>query len=145
MLTKTYMAKPGEVKAKWHLVDATDQVVGRLASKIATILQGKHKPEYTAHVDCGDFIVVINAEKIKMTGTNKAAQRIYKNYSGYPSGQNITTAAKMLETHPDRILSEAVRRMMPKSKLGRAMISKLKVYAGPNHDHQAQQPKALAL
>ena len=145
MVAKTYMAKTGEVQAKWHLVDATDKVVGRLATKIATILQGKHRPEYTPHVDTGDFVVVINAEKVKLTGTSKALQRVYKRYSGYPGGQKVTTAEKMLEKHPERVLQEAGRRMLPKSTLGSAMLSKLKVFAGPEHTHQAQKPETLEL
>ncbi len=144
MVSKTYMAKKGDVQAKWHLVDATDQVVGRIATKIATILQGKHRPEYTPHVDTGDFIIVINAEKIKLTG-DKARQREYKRYSGYPSGQKITSAETMLKKHPERVISEAVRRMLPKTKLGAAMLKKLKVYAGADHEHQAQQPEPLSL
>jgi large subunit ribosomal protein L13 len=145
MQAKTYMAKTGELQAKWLLVDATDKVVGRMATKLAHILQGKHRPEYTPHVDTGDFIVVINAEKVKLTGTNKPQQRVYKSYSGYPSGQKTTSAAEMLKKHPDRVVAEAVRRMLPKSKLGRAMLSKLKVYAGSEHPHQAQQPQPLEL
>ena len=145
MQAKTYVAKTGELQAKWLLVDATDKVVGRMATKLAHILQGKHRPEYTPHVDTGDFIVVINAEKVKLTGTNKPQQRVYKSYSGYPSGQKTTSAAEMLKKHPDRVVAEAVRRMLPKSKLGRAMLSKLKVYAGSEHPHQAQQPQLLEL
>jgi len=145
MLAKTYMAKTGEVQAKWYLVDATDKVVGRLATKIATILQGKHRPEYTPHVDTGEFIVIINAEKVKMTGNSKLSQRVYKRYSDYPGGQKVTTAETMLEKHPERIIQEAVRRMLPKTTLGRAMFSKLKVFVGPEHTHQAQKPEALEL
>lgn len=143
MIMKTYMAKKGELATKWHVVDATDKIVGRLATKIATILQGKHRPEYTPHVDTGDFVIVINAEKVRITGNNKPAQRVYRRYSGYPSGQTVISFEKMLAKHPDRIVSEAVRRMMPKSKLGSAMLKKLKVYAGPDHPHQAQQPQPL--
>ena len=145
MIMKTYMAKTGEITAKWHVVDATDKIVGRLASKIATVLQGKHRPEYTPHVDTGDFVVVINAERVRITGNKKPRQRVYKRYSGYPSGQTVVTFDKMLEKHPDRILAEAVRRMLPKTKLGAAMLNKLKVYAGSDHPHQAQQPTLLEL
>ena len=145
MVAKTYMAKTGEVQAKWHLVDATDKVVGRLATKIATILQGKHRPEYTPHVDTGDFVVVINAEKVKLTGTSKASQRVYKRYSGYPGGQKVTTVEEMLEKHPERVMQEAIRRMLPKTTLGKAMLSKLKVFAGAEHTHQAQKPETLEL
>ena len=143
MTMKTYMAKTGEIAAKWHVVDATDKVVGRLATKIATVLQGKHRPEYTPHVDTGDFVIVINAEKVRITGNNKPDQRVYRRYSGYPSGQKVISFAKMLDAHPDRIIGEAVRRMMPKSKLGATMLKKLKVYAGSDHPHQAQQPETL--
>ncbi|MBT3279786.1 MAG: 50S ribosomal protein L13 [Phycisphaerales bacterium] len=145
MTQKTYMAKAGELETKWWVVDATDQVVGRLATKIATILQGKHRPEFTPHVDTGDFVVVINAEKIRMTGANKPDQRIYRSYSGFPSGQKEITARKMMEIHPERVLTAAIRRMLPKSKLGASMLKKLKVYAGNDHNHQAQQPEALSL
>ncbi len=145
MTQKTYMAKTGELEAKWWVVDATDQVVGRLATKIATILQGKHRPEYTPHVDTGDFVVVLNAEKVKMTGTNKPDQRIYRSYSGFPSGQKEVTARTMMQKHPERVITAAIKRMLPKSKLGEAMFKKLKVYAGTDHNHQAQQPEALNL
>lgn len=145
MQQKTYMAKQDEVPAQWHVVDATDQVVGRLAAKIATILQGKHRPEYTPHVDTGDFVIVLNAAKVRLVGANKSAQRVYRNYSGYPGGQRTVSAAEMLQRHPDRVLREAVRRMLPKTKLGRAMLKKLKVYPDEHHSHQAQQPKPLEL
>ena len=141
---KTYMAKPGEVTQQWHLVDAADKVLGRLATRLATILMGKHRPEYTPHVDTGDFVVVVNAAKIKVTG-NKLQQKTYERYSGYPSGRKVTSLGEMLEKHPERVISEAVRRMLPKSKLGRAMLRKLKVYAGPDHPHEAQQPQPLEI
>lgn len=137
---KTYMAKPAEVEQKWWLVDANEKVVGRLASDIAMVLMGKHRPTYTPHVDNGDFVVVINAEKVVFTG-NKWDQKTYAYYTGYP-GQKIDTAADIREQHPERILSEAVRRMLPKNKLGRRMLDKLKIYAGGEHPHQAQQPEA---
>ena len=143
-MIKTYMAKPGEVEAKWWLVDATDKVVGRLASDIAVLLMGKHRPEYTPHVDTGEFVVVINAEKVKLTGA-KWSQREYDSYSKYPGGRKVKTAQEMLAKHPERVVQEAVRRMLPKSKLGKAMLTKLKVYAGATHPHQAQQPKTLEL
>jgi large subunit ribosomal protein L13 len=143
MTTKTYMAKKGEVQAQWCLIDAADQVVGRLASRIATILQGKHRPEYTPHVDTGDFVIVVNAGKIRMTGANKARQRAYKTYSGYPSGQKETTAKEMLARHPERVLEAAVKRMLPKTRLGRAMFKKLNLYTGTDHPHQAQKPQRL--
>ena len=143
MIMKTYMARKGEIVARWHVVDAADRIVGRLATKIAMILQGKHRPEYTPHVDTGDFVIVVNAEKVRITGNNKPAQRVYKHYSGYPSGQKVVSFEVMLAKHPDRIIAEAVRRMMPKTKLGAAMLKKLKVYAGPDHPHQAQRPEPL--
>lgn len=145
MVQKTYMAKKELVERKWHLVDASDQIVGRLATKLATILQGKHRPEYTPHVDTGDYIVVINAEKIRVTGANKMSQRVYKTYSGYPSGQKTTKMSDMIDAKPEVVIEEAVRRMMPKTKLGNAMMKKLKVVAGPEHKFQAQQPVALEL
>ena len=141
---KTYMAKQGEVTAEWHVVDVDGKVLGRVATKIATILMGKHRPEYTPHVDTGDFVVVINASKVKLTGS-KLSQRTYESYSGYPSGRHVVGAAEMMEKHPDRVMISAVRRMLPKTKLGRVMLSKLKVYAGGDHPHQAQQPQPLEL
>lgn len=140
----TYLAKPGELEAQWHVVDASDQVLGRLATKIARVLQGKHKPAYTPHVDTGDFVIVINADKIKVTGS-KAEQREYQTYSGYPSGQNVYTYRTMNQKHPEKVIELAVRRMLPKSKMGRNMLHKLKVYRDESHEHQAQQPKPLAL
>ena len=143
--TKSYMAKPGEVTASWAVVDATDKIIGRLAAKIAVILQGKHRPEFTPHVDTGDFVVVINAAGMKFTGANKGSQRVYKRYSGYPSGQKETPLSRVMETKPEMVITEAVRRMLPKTKLGAAMLKKLKVYAGSNHPHQAQLPVAIEL
>ncbi len=140
---KTYMAKPGELEQKWWLVDASDKVVGRLASDIAVILMGKHRPTYTPHVDTGDFVVVVNVEKIVLTG-NKWEQKTYQRYSGYP-GLKVETAEEVRNRHPDRILREAVRRMLPKSRLGRKMLSKLKLYVGSDHPHQAQQPEVKEL
>jgi len=140
---KTYMAKPGEVEQKWLLVDATDKVVGRLASEIAVILMGKHRPTYTPHVDTGDFIVVVNVEKIRLTG-KKWEQKRYRWYTGYP-GQSEVTAEVRRERRPELILHEAVRRMLPKNKLGVKMLSKLKIYAGSDHPHQAQQPEPAEL
>ncbi len=140
----TYMPKPGEIKAGWHVIDATDQVLGRLASKIAVILQGKHKPTYAPHVDTGDFVIVLNAENVKVTG-NKAQVNEYDTYSRYPGGRNIYSYKRMSELHPEKVIELAVRRMLPKSKLGQNMLHKLKVYRGDKHDHQAQQPKELKL
>jgi large subunit ribosomal protein L13 len=139
----TYMAKPGEVEQKWLLVDATDKIVGRLASEIAVILMGKHRPTYTPHIDTGDFVVVVNAEKVKFTG-NKWANKKYTWTTGYP-GQRSVKAAVRLERQPELILQEAVRRMLPKNKLAYSMLNKLKIYAGTEHPHQAQQPVATEL
>ena len=140
---KTYMAKKGEIAAKWHLVDVSDKVLGRVATKIATVLMGKHRPEYTPHVDLGDFVVVVNAANVKVTGTSKPTQRVYERYSRYPGGRKVTTLEHMLAKSPEKVIHEAVRRMLPKTKLGRAMLSKLKVYAGQDHPHQAQRPEPL--
>lgn len=137
------MAKPGEVEQKWWLVDANDKVVGRLASDIAMILMGKHRPTYTPHVDTGDYVVVINADKVVFTG-NKWNDKTYSWYTGYP-GLHVETAAERLKRHPDRILREAVRRMLPKNALARKMLAKLKIYAGTEHGHQAQQPEPREL
>jgi large subunit ribosomal protein L13 len=141
--TKTFQAKPGEIAEKWLVVDATDKVVGRLASEIAMILMGKHRPTYTPHVLCGDSVVVINAEKVQFTG-KKWAKKEYTWFTGY-TGLRAETAERRMARHPERILREAVRRMLPKNKLAFKMIQKLKVYAGPDHPHQAQQPQAMDL
>ena len=138
--TKTYMAKAGELDQKWHHVDATDKIVGRLASDIAVVLMGKHRPTYTPHVDTGDFVVVTNAKNVQFTG-KKWEQKKYTWYTGYP-GQKSETAGARMEKKPEQILREAVRRMLPKNRLGRQMLSKLKIYAGADHPHQAQQPKS---
>jgi len=142
-MIKTYMAKPGEVEARWWLVDATDKVVGRLASDIAVLLMGKHRPTYTPHVDTGDFVVVINAEKVVFTGTKWDKKR-YTWFTGY-TGLRSESARRRMEKHPDRILSEAVRRMLPKNKLGVKMLAKLKIYVGNDHPHQAQSPEPREL
>jgi large subunit ribosomal protein L13 len=135
----TYMAKKGEVPQRWHLIDATDQVVGRLAVQIATLLRGKHRPEYTPHVDTGEFVIVINAEKVRFTG-KKWDSKTYQAYSHYPGGLHQVTAREMLAKRPERVLLEAVKRMVPRNRLGRQQMTKLKIYAGPSHPHQAQQP-----
>jgi large subunit ribosomal protein L13 len=140
---KTFSAKPAEVKHEWFVIDATDKVPGRVASEAARRLRGKHKAIYTPHVDTGDFIVVVNADKIRVTG-NKAEDKLYHRHSGYPGGISTTTFAKMQERFPGRALEKAVRGMLPKGPLGYAMLKKLKYYAGPTHPHSAQQPKALA-
>lgn len=139
-MTKTYMAKPGEVEQRWWLVDAEGKRVGRLASDLAMILMGKHRPTYTPHIDTGDYVVVINAEKVEFGG-KKWEQKEYRWYTGY-TGLKTETAESRRERRPELILEEAVRRMLPKTKLGRVMLSKLKVYAGPEHPHLAQQPES---
>jgi len=136
--TKSFLAKPGQIAEKWHIVDATDKIVGRLASEIAMMLMGKHRPTYTPHVLCGDAVVVINAEKIRLTG-KKWANKEYTWFTGY-TGLRTETAERRLARHPDRILRDAVRRMLPKNKLAFKMIQRLKIYAGPDHPHQAQEP-----
>lgn len=136
---KTYMARQGQVEQKWWLVDATDRVVGRLASDVAVVLMGKHRPFYTPHVDTGDFVVVTNVEKVQFTG-RKWDQKTYRWYTGYP-GQKSVIAAVRRERKPELILHDAVRRMLPKNKLGRKMLKKLKIYAGPRHPHQSQNPE----
>jgi large subunit ribosomal protein L13 len=148
MSTSTYMASahtigtPEGVPQGWYVIDATNQVVGRLAVQIANILRGKHRPEYTPHADTGEFVVVINAEKIRFTGKKMQAQT-YSSYSRHPGGLRTVTAADLLDKHPERILEYAVKRMVPRNRLGRAQMTKLKIYAGPNHPHQAQKPKEL--
>lgn len=141
---KTFSAKPHEVRHDWYVVDATDKVLGRLACEIARRLRGKHKPIYTPHVDTGDYIVVVNAEKLRVTG-NKALDKKYYRHSGYPGGIYQTTFAEMQAKHPGRALEKAVKGMLPKGPLGYAMIKKMKVYAGSEHPHGAQQPKPLEL
>jgi large subunit ribosomal protein L13 len=138
------MANAQTVNPKWFVVDATDLVVGRLAVQLANILRGKHKPEYTPHADTGDFVVVINAEKVKFTG-KKWEQKSYQTYSGYAGGQKIIPALELLAKKPEDVLYHAVRRMVPRNRLGRQQLSKLKLYAGPAHPHQAQQPEILKI
>jgi large subunit ribosomal protein L13 len=139
---KTFVAKPESVQRDWYVVDAADKTLGRLAAQIALRLRGKHKPEFTPHVDTGDYIVVVNAEKITVTG-NKALGKIYYSHSGYPGGLKEATFEKMIEKKPEMVLEKAVKGMLPKGPLGRAMFRKLKVFVGPEHTHQAQQPQAL--
>jgi large subunit ribosomal protein L13 len=141
---KTYMAKPGQVEQNWWLVDASDQVVGRLATRLATILMGKHRATYTPHVDTGDFVVVTNAAKVRFTG-NKWQTKVYQRYSGYPGGLKEETADALRRRKPEEILRQAVKRMLPKSDLGRKMLAKLKIYRDEKHRHQAQQPQPLEL
>jgi large subunit ribosomal protein L13 len=135
----TFMAKPNEVEQRWFVIDATDQVVGRLAVQIATILRGKHRPEYTPHTDTGEYVIVINAARLKFTG-KKWEQKSYDSYSHYPGGLKTVTAKELRERNPERILELAVKRMVPRNRLGRKQMAKLKIYAGPQHPHQAQQP-----
>lgn len=148
------MARKESVQPRWYVVDADGQIVGRLATRLATILMGKHKPTYTPHVDCGDFVVVVNVDKVRFSGaplahathpyfTQKMLTKEYDRYTGYPDGRKVVTAAQLLERKPEEILRLAVRRMLPKNKLGRHMLTKLKLYAGPRHPHQAQQPQEL--
>ena len=139
MNPQTYMAKNEEVPRNWIHMDAADQVLGRLAVRIAIILMGKHKPQYTPHHDVGDFVVVTNAEKIRLTG-KKLDQKVFTTYSGHPGGRKTRSYRTMLEQHPERLLEQSVRRMLPKNRLARQMFKKLKVYRGPRHPHQAQQP-----
>ena len=141
---KTYSAKPSEVKRDWYIVDASDKVLGRLASEIAHRLRGKHKPEFTRHIDTGDFIVVVNVEKLRVT-SNKAKDKLYNRHSGYPGGLYTTNFEKMQAKHPARVLEKAVKGMLPKGPLGYAMLKKMKAYAGTDHPHTAQQPKTLEI
>lgn len=141
---KTYYAKPNEVAREWLLIDAQDQVLGRVASKAAHILRGKHKPTYTPHVDTGDFVVIINADKIHVTG-KKLTDKEYYRHSGYPGGLKCETFEEAMEKHPERVIEHAVKGMLPKNTLGRAMAKKLKVYAGAEHPHMAQQPREIKM
>lgn len=144
MNRQTYLAKNHEVPRRWRQIDATDQVLGRLAAQIAVILMGKDKPEYTPHHDVGDFVVVTNATKIRVTG-RKLDGKFFETYSGYPGGRKTFSYRQMLEQKPELLLERAVRRMMPRNRLSRQMLSKLKVYRGEEHPHQAQQPQAVEL
>jgi large subunit ribosomal protein L13 len=141
---KSYVAKPLEIERKWYVIDATDKTLGRLATEIATRLRGKHKPIYTPHVDCGDYIIVVNAEKVAVTG-NKESQKVYRHHTGFMGGLREKSYKEMKATHPERIIEKAVKGMLPKNSLGRQMYTKLKVYAGPEHGHQAQKPEVLEL
>jgi len=135
----TFMAKASNVERQWYVIDAENQVLGRLASQIAAMLRGKHKPTFTPHVDTGDYIIVVNAEKLVLTG-KKLDQKMYRHHTGYPGGLKETTYRRLMATKPEFALKEAVRGMLPKGPLGYAMLKKLHVYAGPNHEHQAQKP-----
>jgi len=137
---KSYIAKPNEIERKWYVIDAEGKVLGRLASEIAKILSGKNKPTYTPHVDTGDFVIVINADKIKLTG-NKLDQKYHRYHTGYPGGLKSITYREMMAKRPERVVELAVKGMLPKNKLGRKMFKKLKVYSGPEHKHEAQKPE----
>lgn len=141
---RTYSPKPGEVDRTWHVIDAEDVVLGRLASHVATLLRGKHKPTFAPHVDTGDFVVIVNAEKVVLTG-NKRDQAFAYRHSGYPGGLRKQSFGELLDTKPERLLEKVVKGMLPKNKLGRAQGKKLKVYAGPDHPHAAQQPKPFEI
>ena len=143
-MRKTYSAKPSEVEHNWFVVDAEGKTLGRLATEIAKVLRGKHKPIYTPHVDTGDFVIVINADKVRVTG-KRLDQKFYHRHSGYIGGLKSVSLRRMLETHPERVIEHAVKGMLPKNRLGNQMYKKLKVYASPEHPHAAQQPKPLDL
>ena len=144
MMRQTTMIKPSEVKRTWYVVDATDCTLGRLASEVASVLRGKNKPTYTPHVDCGDYVIVVNADKVVFTG-KKLKKKTYFRYSGYPGGTSFTTAEQMLQKMPERVVEHAVRGMLPKNRLGAQMYRKLNVYAGVEHPHAAQKPEVLNL
>lgn len=141
---KTYTARVEDIEREWFLVNADGKTLGRLAAEIAEVLRGKHKPIYTPHLDCGDYVIVVNAEKVRVTG-RKLDQKMYYHHSGYPGGIKSISLRNQLQKHPERVLQAAVRGMLPKNPLGRKMLKKLKVYAGGSHPHQAQQPKVLEL
>jgi len=140
----TYFPKPGEITAQWHVIDATDQVLGRLAARVAMIVQGKLKPTYTPFVDTGDFVIVLNAEKVRVTG-KKADVLEYDTYSKHPGGRHLYPFKQMKKQHPEKLVELAIRRMLPKSRMGRNILGKVKIYAGNEHPHAAQQPKELKL
>jgi large subunit ribosomal protein L13 len=141
---RTYSPKPGEVTRVWHVIDAEDVVLGRLATQVATLLRGKHKPTFAPHVDTGDFVIIVNAGKVALTG-NKRDQKFAYRHSGYPGGLRKRSFGELLDSRPDRLLEKVVKGMLPKNKLGRAQGKKLKVYAGPDHPHAAQQPKPFEI
>ena len=142
MRRQTWMAKKGDLEPAWRIVDATDQPLGRLASDVAMVLMGKHRPEYTPHVDCGDYVIILNAGKVGLSG-KKAEQKMKLRYSGYPGGLKAESYGSLRDRRPERLIEDAVRRMLPKNRLGRVMLKKLKVYPGSEHPHQAQQPVAM--
>jgi large subunit ribosomal protein L13 len=136
---RTYTPKPADVQRQWHVIDATDVVLGRLASQVATVLRGKHKPIYAPHLDTGDYVIIVNAEKVALSGKKLEQKRAYR-HSGYPGGLRSLAYGDLLEKHPERAVEKAIKGMLPKNTLGRKMFTKVKVYAGPNHPHQAQSP-----
>ncbi|PNR97146.1 50S ribosomal protein L13 [Petrotoga sp. 9PWA.NaAc.5.4] len=144
LVQPSYQAKKGQIKREWYLVDAEGHTLGRIASRVSKILQGKHKPIYTPHVDTGDFVIIVNADKINLSG-KKEAQKVYRHYSGYPGGLKEISYEKMITRQPEKVLRLAIKGMMPKTILGKQMIKKLKIYSGPNHPHQAQNPKKIDL
>ena len=141
---RTYTPKPGDVERRWHVIDASDVVLGRLASQAAVLLRGKHKPTFAPHVDTGDFVIIVNAGQVALTG-NKRQQKLAYRHSGYPGGLRATGYVELLDKHPERAVEKAVRGMLPKNTLGRAMLGKLKVYAGPEHPHAAQKPEPFEI
>ncbi len=141
---KTFVAKPADIERDWYVVDATDLTLGRLATQVASVLRGKHKPQYTPYEDVGDFVVVINAEKVQVTG-RKLDQKMYYRHTGYPGGIKSISLRKQLQKHPERVIEHAVKGMLPRGPLGRRQFKKLKVYAGPEHPHQAQLPKPMPI
>ncbi|MEI2688522.1 MAG: 50S ribosomal protein L13 [Anaerolineae bacterium] len=141
---RTYTTKPEDIKREWFVIDATGMTLGRLSTQIATVLKGKHKPIYSPHMDTGDFVVVVNAHKVRVTG-RKLDQKIYYRHSGYPGGLKEISLRDQLDRHPDRVIRLAVRGMLPKNRLGRQMIKKLKIYATPGHPHEAQQPRPMTI
>ncbi len=141
---RTYTPKPGEITRAWHVIDATDVVLGRLASQAATLLRGKHKPTFAPHVDTGDFVIIVNADKVALTGAKAEQKRAYR-HSGFPGGLKSQSYTELLATHPEKAVEKAVRGMLPKTTLGRQQLTKLKVYAGPEHPHAAQQPKPFEI
>ncbi len=143
-MSKSYMANEQTIERKWFVVDAENLVLGRLSTEVATLLRGKHKPTFTPHVDCGDYVIIVNAEKVALTG-NKLADKMYYRHSGYPGGLKSRSAERMLELQPQKVLEESIRGMLPKTKLGDDMYRKLYVYVGPEHPHQAQKPEVYHL
>ncbi len=141
---RTYTPKPGDVERQWHVIDATDVVLGRLASQTATLLRGKHKPIFAPHVDTGDFVIIVNADKVALTGSKRESKLAYR-HSGYPGGLKAVKYTDLLATHPERAVEKAIRGMLPKNSLGRQMLRKLKVYAGPEHPHSAQKPQTYTI